>query len=101
MKLEVCDLGKYVVLSRLTSEGRKTIKNKPQRLKEVNKEIEVMGAKVLEQYALIGKYDFLNIIEAPDDLTVAKVLVELGSRGTLQTATMRAIPVDDFLKSLE
>jgi len=91
---------KYIVLSRLTNEGRKTLKERPERLKEVNKEIAKMGAKVLEQYALLGKYDFLNILEAPDNETVAKVMVELGSRGTVETTTLAAIPIDDFLKTI-
>lgn len=90
----------YVVLSKLTSEGRTTLKTKPERLKEVNKEIAKMGANVVQQYALLGKYDFLNILEAPDNETVAKVMVELGSRGTLETTTLVAIPIDDFLKTM-
>jgi uncharacterized protein with GYD domain len=94
-------LSEFVVLSRLTAEGRKTLKNKPERLKEVNKEIEKMGAKVLKQYALLGKYDFLTILEAPDNETVATVMVELGSRGSLETTTMAAMNIDDFLKSLK
>ncbi len=93
-------MAEYVILSKLTSDGRKTLKSNPQRLQEVNKEIEAMGAKVIHQYALLGKYDFLNILEAPDEKTVAKVLVELGSRGTLSTATMQAIPIEDFLAAL-
>jgi len=91
----------YVVLSKLTSEGRKTLKTKPERLKAVNKEIAKMGAKVISQYALLGKYDFLNVLEAPDNETVVKVMVELGSRGTLETVTMAAMPVDDLLRSIE
>jgi uncharacterized protein with GYD domain len=91
----------YVVLSRLTDEGRKTLKEKPSRLKEVNTEIGAMGAKVLHQYALLGKYDFLNVLEAPDNKTIAKVMVELGSRGTLETMTLSALPIDEFLNSLE
>jgi uncharacterized protein with GYD domain len=91
----------YVVLSRLTSEGRKTLKTKPLRLKEVNKEIDKMGAKVMHQYALLGKFDFLTILEAPDNETIAKVMVELGSRGSLETVTLAAIPIDDFLKALK
>ena len=93
-------MAKYMVLSRLTAEGRETLKIKPERLREVNKEIEKMGAKVVEQYALLGKYDFLNILEAPDNETVLKVMVELGARGTLETVTMPAMPVDEFLKAL-
>ena len=94
-------MSEFVVLSRLTAEGRKTLKNKPGRLKEVNKEIEKMGAKVVRQYALFGKYDFLTILEAPDNETVAKVMVELGSRGSLETTTLAAMDIDDFLGSLK
>jgi uncharacterized protein with GYD domain len=91
----------YVVLSRLTDEGRKTLKTRPERLKEVNAEISKMGARLISQYALLGKYDFLNILEAPDNATVAKVLVELGSRGTLETMTLAALPIDEFLSTLK
>jgi uncharacterized protein with GYD domain len=99
--IRVKTLSEFVVLSRLTAEGRKTLKSKPERLKEVNKEIEKMGAKVLKQYALLGKYDFLTILEAPDNETVAKVMVELGSRGSLDTTTLAAMNIDAFLKSLK
>lgn len=91
----------YVVLSRLTDEGRKTIKTKPERVKEVNEEISKMGAKVLHQFALLGEYDFLNILEAEDNATISKIMVDLGSRGTLETNTLSAIPIDDFLARLK
>jgi len=87
----------YVMLSTLTAEGRKTLKEQPQRLKEVNKEVEAMGVKILAQYSLLGPYDFINILEAPDNNTVAKVATELGSRGTLQTMTMAAMSIDDLI----
>jgi uncharacterized protein with GYD domain len=77
------------------------LKSKPGRLKEVNKEIEKMGAKVVKQYALLGKYDFLTILEAPDSETVAMVMVELGSRGSLETTTLAAMNIDDFLKAIK
>jgi len=86
----------YVMLTTLTDEGRKTLKTNPQRIKEVNKEVESMGVKILAQYALLGPYDFVNILEAEDNKAVAKVAIELGSRGTLQTMTMAAMAVDDF-----
>ncbi len=88
----------YVMLTTLTDEGRKTIKANPQRIKEVNKEVEAMGVKVLAQYALLGPYDFVNILEAKDNKAIAKVSVELGSRGTLQTMTMAAMNIDDLGK---
>ena len=86
----------YVMLTTLTDEGRKTIKSNPQRIREVNKEVEAMGVKILAQYALLGPYDFVNILEAPDNKAVSKVAVELGARGTLQTMTMAAMTIDEF-----
>ena len=86
----------YVMLTSLTDEGRKTVKESPKRLKEVNREVEAMGVKILAQYALLGPYDFLNILEAPDNKTVSRVAIELGSRGTLQTMTMAAMTIDEL-----
>ena len=86
----------YVMLTTLTDEGRKTIKGNPQRIKEVNKEVEAMGVKILAQYSLLGPYDFVNILEAPNNQTITKVALELGSRGTLQTMTMAAMTLNEF-----
>ena len=91
----------YVMLTNLTDEGRKTIKENPGRIKEVNKEVEAMGVKVFAQYVVMGPYDFINVIEAPNNQAVAKVAVELGSRGTLQTMTMAAMPLDDLIGALK
>jgi uncharacterized protein with GYD domain len=90
----------YVMLSTLTPEGVQTIKNNPSRIREVNKEIEQLGATVKAQWAVLGRFDFVNIIEAPDEQTVAKVSLELGSRGTARYESLPAIPVDDFIASL-
>ena len=87
----------YVMLTSLTDEGRKTVKANPKRLKEVNKEVEAMGVKILAQYALLGPYDFINILEATDNKAVSRVAVELGSRGTLHTMTMAAMAVDELV----
>ena len=84
----------YVMLTNLTEEGRKTLKQSPDRLKEVNKEVEAMGVKILCQYALLGQYDFIDILEAPDNKAIAKVALELGARGTLKTMTMAAMAID-------
>ncbi|MBI4319892.1 MAG: GYD domain-containing protein [Chloroflexi bacterium] len=91
----------YVMLTNLTDEGRKTIKQNPDRIKEVNREVEGMGVKILAQYALLGQYDFLNIIEAPNNEAIARVAVELSSRGTLQTNTLSAIALDQFISSIK
>jgi len=88
------------MLTTLTDEGRKTIRENPERIKEVNKEMEAMGAKVLAQYAVLGPYDFVNIVEAPSNETVSKVSIALGARGTLQTMTMAATTLNDFIGSL-
>ena len=91
---------KYIMLSNLTDEGRKPVKMRPERIKEVNDEIEKMGAKVLEQYAVLGEYDFINILEAPNNETISKVSIELGSRGTIQFITLAAMPIEDLETSL-
>lgn len=93
-------MASYVVLSTLTDEGRKTIKEKPERILEVNKEIEKMGVKVKQQFAVLGPYDFVNIVEAPDNETVMRMSVELGARGSVQLLTLAAVPVDEFIKNL-
>lgn len=90
----------YIALSNLTDEGRKTIKQRPQRIKEVNKEIEAMGIKVLGQYAVLGPYDFITLLDAPSNESVVKMSVELGSRGTVQLVTLPALSVDAFIKTL-
>jgi uncharacterized protein with GYD domain len=90
----------YILLSTLTDEGRKTVKDRPERIREVNREIESMGAKVIAQYAVLGPYDFVNVVEAPDNETVARISVELGSRGTIQIMTLPAIGVDEFIQRL-
>lgn len=94
-------MAKFIMLTTLTDEGRKTIKNNPERIKEVNKEVEAMGAKILAQYAMLGPYDFVNILEAPSNEAVSRVAMALGSRGTLQTMTMAAMDIDDFISSLK
>ncbi|MBI2908814.1 MAG: GYD domain-containing protein [Chloroflexi bacterium] len=91
----------YVMLTTMTDEGRRTLKKTPSRLWEVNKEVEAMGAKILAQYALLGPYDFVNVLEAPDNQAIVKVAAELGSRGTLQTLTMAALSVDELMASLK
>ena len=91
---------KFIMLSKLTDEGRKTVKMRPERIREVNDEIEKMGAKVIEQYAVLGEYDFINILEAPDNETISKVSIELGARGTIQLVTLAAISIEELASTL-
>ena len=92
----------FIVLSTLTDEGSKTLKKNPGRIKEVNKELEErFGVKVLDQYVVLGEYDFVNVVEAPSEEAVLKAMVELTSRGTVRTKTMPAIKVDDFIAMLK
>ena len=94
-------MGTYIMLSTLTNEGRKVIKNQPSRIKAVNKELESYGAKVIGQYAVLGEYDFVTIIEAADNETVARVSVEFGSRGTVRLTTLSAIGIDEYIETIE
>ena len=90
----------YILLTKLTPDGVKTIKNNPGRVHEVSKEVEQLGAKVLGQWATLGEYDFVSVLEAPDETTMAKVSVELGSRGTTTNHTLTAIPAEAFTQAL-
>lgn len=91
----------YVMLTKLTDQGANTVNRDPGRIKEVNKDVEELGAKVLAQYALLGEDDFLNILEAPDTETIMRISMKLASRGTLSIRTMAAMPVDDLITSIK
>jgi uncharacterized protein with GYD domain len=90
----------YVMLTTLSPDGVQTVKNNPNRIREVNKEIESLGAEVKAQWATLGRFDFVNIVEAPDEATMARVSMELGSRGTARYESLAAIPIDDFIAAL-
>jgi uncharacterized protein with GYD domain len=90
----------FVMLTNLTPDGVKTLKSNPNRVGEVNKEVEQIGAKVVAQYATLGQYDFVTIVEADDAQTMAKVSVELGSRGTMTSETMSAMESSDLASAL-
>jgi uncharacterized protein with GYD domain len=91
----------YILLSNLTDDGWKTVREKPERIKEVNKELQTFGVRVINQYAVLGPYDFVNVVEAPDNETIARVSIELGSRGTVKIVSMAAIPIDEFIASVK
>jgi uncharacterized protein with GYD domain len=90
----------FIMLTNLTPDGVKTLKNNPSRVQEVNKEVEQLGVKVVDQWATLGQYDFITVVDAPDESTMAKVSIELGSRGTMTSQTLAAIPAEDFASSL-
>lgn len=90
----------YIMFSTLTPEGVQTVKNNPERIREVNKEVEQLGATVKAQWATLGQFDFINVIEAPDEQTIARVSLELSSRGTGRYETLIAIPIDDFIGAI-
>ena len=90
----------FIMLSTLGPEGAATVRENPERIKAVNSEVESMGVKVLQQYALLGPYDFCNILEAPDEKTMARVAMTLSARGTLKSLTLTAIPIDEFIGTL-
>ncbi|HEX7574823.1 MAG TPA: GYD domain-containing protein [Candidatus Methanoperedens sp.] len=94
-------MASYIIISNLTDEGAKTLKKNPGRVKEVNAELKDMGVNVLDQYAVLGNFDFLTIVEADDETTIAKAVVEIASRGSIKTATYKAIRIDEFIESLK
>ena len=90
----------YILLTTLTAQGVQTLRSNPDRLREVNRDVEELGAKVLNQWATLGPFDFVNVVEAPDDATIARVSVALGARGSAKLQTLTALSVDEFLNSL-
>jgi len=91
---------KFVMLSIIGPDGAATLRENPQRLKQVNSEVEAMGGNVLHQYALLGQWDFITIIEAPDVVTMTKIATALNARGTLKTRTLTAVDIDEFIEAL-
>jgi uncharacterized protein with GYD domain len=91
----------YILLSTLTDEGAATLKYKPDRIQEVNEELKALGAEVRAQYATLGPYDFVNIVEAADNAAIARISIELSSRGSVRILTLPAVPIDDFIESLK
>ena len=91
----------YILLSTLSTQGVQTLKSNPDRLREVNRDVEELGARVLHQWATLGEVDFVNIVEAPDEATIARVSVALGARGSTRIRTLPALSIDEFLSALE
>jgi uncharacterized protein with GYD domain len=90
----------YILLSRLSQQGVATLKSNPDRLREVNHDVEELGAKVLHQWATLGEWDFINIVEAPDTATIARVSVTLGARGSTKIQTLSALTIDEFIETI-
>jgi uncharacterized protein with GYD domain len=90
----------YILLSRLSQQGVATLKSNPDRLNEVNKDVEELGARVLHQWATLGEFDFVNVVEAPDTATIARVSVQLGARGSTKIETLPALTIDEFVQTL-
>jgi uncharacterized protein with GYD domain len=91
----------YVMLSTLSESGRKVLRERPGWIRKVNADVQGMGARVVAQYAVLGPYDFVTIIDAPDNATISRISVELGARGGMNGMTMAAIPLDEFVTGLE
>jgi uncharacterized protein with GYD domain len=94
-------MSRYIIISNLTDEGAKTLKKNPGRLKEVNNEIKNMGVEVIDQYAVLGNFDFISVVEADDETKITKAIVEMASRGSIKTVTYKVMEIDDFIKALK
>jgi uncharacterized protein with GYD domain len=90
----------YILLTNLTAQGVQTLRSNPERLREVNRDVEELGARVVHQWATLGPFDFVNVVEAPDNATIARVSVELGARGSATLQTMSALTIEEFLATL-
>lgn len=92
---------RYIIMSNLTDEGAKTLKKNAGRIKEVNAELKNMGVDVIDQYAVLGNFDFISIVDAQDDNEVMKAVIAIASRGSIKTETYKAVPIDEFIESLK
>jgi uncharacterized protein with GYD domain len=90
----------FLLLSSLSPQGLQTLAATPERLFEVNREIERLGGRVVKQWALLGAYDFLSVVEAPDAITITRLTIELTSRGSASFEVLAAIPIDELIESL-
>ncbi len=90
----------YILMTTLTPQGVQTLRSNPARLREVNRDVEELGARVLHQWATLGPFDFVNVVEAPDDATIAKVSIALGARGSSKLQTMSALTIEQLLDTL-
>jgi uncharacterized protein with GYD domain len=93
-------MSRYIIISNLTDEGAKTLKKNPGRVKEVNNELKNMGVEVIDQYAVLGNFDFLSIVEADDETKITKAIVEIASRGSIKTVTYKVMEIEEFIKAL-
>ncbi len=91
----------FILLSSLTDDGARTVNEEPERIRAVNQELDRMGVHVVSQWAVLGPYDFVNVVEAPDNLTVARVSAVLASRGSVRIMTLPAIPIDELIAGLQ
>jgi uncharacterized protein with GYD domain len=91
----------FILLSTLTDDGAQTLMHEPERILEVNAELESMGVRVLSQYAVLGLFDFVNVVEAPDNVTIARISAEMASRGSVRITTLPAIPIDEYVAGLK
>jgi uncharacterized protein with GYD domain len=91
---------KYLMLSTLSEQGLQTLRANPDRLREVNKDVEELGAKVLHQWFVLGPHDFVNIVEAESSAVIAEVTIALGARGSVHTQSYEMLEVDDLIKLL-
>jgi uncharacterized protein with GYD domain len=91
----------YILLTTLTAQGVQTLRSNPERLREVNRDVEELGAKVLHQWATLGPFDFVSVVEAADAATISKVSIALGARGSAKLQTVTALPIEEFLAALE
>ena len=91
----------FILLSTLTQQGIQTLKSNPERLRQVNADVEELGCRVLHQWATLGEFDFVNVVEAPDTATIAKVSVALGARGSTRIQTLPALSIDEFVQTIQ
>ena len=86
----------YIILLRWTQQGIADIKNGPARLDAAKQAFQARGAEIKAHYLVMGQYDLVSIVEAPDDETLAKLVLSVGSLGSVSSETLRAFTEDEY-----
>ncbi len=88
----------YILLLNYTQQGIANVKESANRLDSAKKFFKSVGAEIKQTFLVTGRYDLVVVVEAPNDETMAKICLSVGSMGNVRTETLRAFPEDEYRK---
>lgn len=91
----------FIRLARLTEKAHQNIQNMAEMIAEARQIMEENGARIVQAYVTLGDYDIIAVLDAPDEKTAAKISALILQKGNFRAETLSAIPMEEFLKSIE